>query len=94
MPSSTSSPGAIRDDPPRPGRAPPPRRLRHAGAARPVPDPQAYVASGAPVPNAVRLLLPRGVGAADVRLADNCYGYAFRGAIYPVLIPRGTQYCL
>ncbi len=60
----------------------------------PVPDPQAYVASAAPVPNAVRLLLPRGVGAADVRLADNCYGYAFRGAIYPVLIPRGTQYCL
>ena len=60
----------------------------------PVPDPQAYAATDAPVPNAVRLLLPRGVTAADVRVSDNCYGYAFRGAVYPVLIPRGTQYCL
>lgn len=60
----------------------------------PVPDPQAYLASPAPVPNAVRLLLPRGVTAADVRVAGNCYGYVYGGAIYPVLIPRGTQYCL
>lgn len=60
----------------------------------PVPDPQAYVALDAPVPFAVKALLPRGVVEADVRVADNCYGYAYRGQIYPVLIPRGTQYCL
>ena len=60
----------------------------------PVPDPQAYAATDAPVPNAVRLLLPRGVSVADVRVAGNCYGYVYGGTVYPVLIPRGTQYCL
>lgn len=59
-----------------------------------MPDPQAYVAGTAPVPNVVRLLLPRGVTSADVRVADNCYGYVYAGAVYPVLIPRGSQYCL
>ncbi len=60
----------------------------------PVPDPETYSVSNAPVPFAVTRLLPRGVTAADVRVADNCYGYEFQGAIFPVLIPRGTQYCL
>ncbi|MCK0167451.1 hypothetical protein MWU52_07825 [Jannaschia sp. S6380] len=63
-------------------------------ANAPVPDPQAYAPTDAPVPFAVSRLLPRGVTAADVRVADNCYGYAYQGAIYPVLIPRGSQYCL
>jgi hypothetical protein len=62
--------------------------------ASPVPDPQSYVQTAAPVPFAVLRLLPRGITAADVRVADNCYGYAAAGAVYPVLIPRGTQYCL
>tara|TARA_R110000850_G_scaffold2316_7_gene11415 strand:+ start:183 stop:425 length:243 start_codon:yes stop_codon:yes gene_type:complete len=60
----------------------------------PVPDPQAYGVSTAPVPFAVNRLLPRGVTVQDVRVADNCYGYQYQGQIYPVLIPRGTQYCL
>ncbi|WGH77888.1 hypothetical protein [Jannaschia ovalis] len=63
-------------------------------ASGPVPDPQDYRVSDAPVPFAVQRLLPRGVGVADVRVADNCYGYAYQGVIYPVLIPRGTQYCI
>ena len=60
----------------------------------PVADPQAYVVTDAPVPFAVSTLLPRGVFARDVRVADNCYGYAWQGQVYPVLLPRGTQYCL
>ncbi|WP_179381461.1 hypothetical protein [Jannaschia marina] len=60
----------------------------------PVPDPQTYSTTDAPIPFAVTRLLPRGVTAQDVRVADNCYGYVFEGQIYPVLIPRGTQYCL
>ncbi|MFO6465392.1 hypothetical protein ACK8OR_13435 [Jannaschia sp. KMU-145] len=63
-------------------------------AQTPVPDPQTYGPTSAPVPFAVSRLLPRGVTAQDVRVADNCYGYAYQGLIYPVLIPRGTQYCL
>ena len=63
-------------------------------ASGPVPDPQAYIQTDAPVPFAVSRLLPRGVGAQNVRVADNCYGYEYQGQIYPVLIPRGTQYCL
>ena len=60
----------------------------------PVTDPQSYRVSDAPIPFAVTRLLPRGVYTQDVRVADNCYGYAYRNTIYPVLIPRGTQYCL
>ncbi len=60
----------------------------------PVPDPQDYAITEAPVPFAVRQLLPRGVVDRDVRVADNCYGYVFQGRIYPVLNPRGTQYCI
>ena len=60
----------------------------------PVPDPQAYAPTDAPVPFAVRQLLPDGITEADVRVAENCYAYAFDGRIWPVLIPRGTQYCL
>ena len=60
----------------------------------PVPDPQTYAITTAPVPFAVSRLLPRGVTARDVRISDNCYGYVYQGAVYPVLIPRGTQYCL
>ncbi|CUH39717.1 hypothetical protein JSE7799_02445 [Jannaschia seosinensis] len=60
----------------------------------PVPDPQAYARIDAPVPFAVRRLLPQGITEADVRVADNCYAYAYDGQIWPVLIPRGTQYCL
>jgi hypothetical protein len=63
-------------------------------AGGPVPDPQAYAITEAPVPFAVQRLLPRSVTVRDVRVADNCYGYVYRGQIYPVLIPRGTQYCL
>ncbi len=63
-------------------------------AQGPVSDPQAYTVTDAPVPFAVGRLLPRSVTARDVRVADNCYGYAYQGRIYPVLIPRGTQYCL
>ena len=60
----------------------------------PVSDPQDYAITEAPVPFAVRQLLPRGVVDRDVRVADNCYGYVFQGRIYPVLNPRGTQYCI
>ncbi|SFI57768.1 hypothetical protein [Jannaschia pohangensis] len=60
----------------------------------PVSDPQTYVVTDAPIPFAVTRLLPRGITAQDVRVADNCYGYQYQGQIYPVLIPRGTQYCL
>ncbi|CTQ32092.1 hypothetical protein [Jannaschia rubra] len=60
----------------------------------PVPDPQAYAITDAPIPFAVGRLLPRGITERDVRVAENCYGYAYQGQIYPVLIPRGTQYCL
>lgn len=63
-------------------------------ANAPVGDPQTYASTDAPIPFAVQRLLPRGVTAADVRVADNCYGYVYQGAIYPVLIPRGTQYCI
>lgn len=63
-------------------------------AGGPVPDPQGYATTDAPIPFAVTRLLPRGVNTQDVRVADNCYGYAFQGQIFPVLIPRGTQYCL
>lgn len=60
----------------------------------PVTNPDRYVASDAPVPFAVRQLLPRGVFDADVRLWQNCYGYVYQGQTYPVLTPRGSQYCL
>ncbi|MGB3555659.1 MAG: hypothetical protein WBA25_13570 [Jannaschia sp.] len=60
----------------------------------PVDNPARYAPTDAPVPNAVRILLPRGVTARDVRVSDNCYGYVYGGAVYPVLIPRGTQYCI
>ena len=63
-------------------------------AAGPVADPQAYAPAETVIPFAVIRLLPRGVSAADVRVADNCYGYAYQGAVYPVLNPRGTQYCI
>ncbi|SDZ23260.1 hypothetical protein SAMN05444004_10855 [Jannaschia faecimaris] len=63
-------------------------------AQAPVPDPQTYATTDAPIPFAVSRLLPRGVTAQDVRVADNCYGYEYLGQVYPVLIPRGTQYCL
>ncbi|MEM8825223.1 MAG: hypothetical protein AAGF30_16570 [Pseudomonadota bacterium] len=60
----------------------------------PVTDPASYVPTDAPVPFAVQALLPQGVTPEDVRVANNCYGYVFNGLVYPVLIPRGTQYCL
>ena len=60
----------------------------------PVTDPQSYAITQAPVPLAVRQLLPRGVTVRDVRVAANCYGYTLRGTIYPVLVPRGSQYCI
>ncbi|CTQ48773.1 hypothetical protein [Jannaschia donghaensis] len=60
----------------------------------PVPDPQTYAVTEAPIPFAVTRLLPRGVNTQDVRVADNCYGYEYQGQVFPVLIPRGTQYCL
>ncbi|MGB3408232.1 MAG: hypothetical protein WBA67_12140 [Jannaschia sp.] len=63
-------------------------------AQAPVENPTRYVPTDAPVPFAVSRLLPRGVTQQDVRVWDNCYAYAYNGAIYPVLIPRGTQYCL
>ncbi len=63
-------------------------------ASAPVSDPTAYVITDAPVPFAVTRLLPRGVVVRDVRVDQNCYGYTYQGTIYPVLIPRGTQYCL
>jgi hypothetical protein len=63
-------------------------------ATAPVADPQDYVITDAPIPFAVTRLLPRGITERDVRVADNCYGYVYQGAIYPVLIPRGTQYCI
>jgi hypothetical protein len=63
-------------------------------AADPVTDPQAYAPTSAPIPFAVRQILPRGVTVADIRVADNCYGYVWQGRIYPLLIPRGSQYCI
>lgn len=63
-------------------------------AGGPVADPLAYRVTDAPIPFAVSRLLPRGITARDVRVADNCYGYDYLGQVYPVLIPRGTQYCL
>lgn len=63
-------------------------------ASAPVTVPTAYVVTDAPIPFAVTRLLPRGVTVRDVRVNENCYGYAYQGRIYPVLIPRGTQYCL
>ena len=63
-------------------------------ASGPVPDPQAYAPTQTVIPFAVMRLLPRGVPATDVRVADNCYGYVYLGTVYPVLNPRGTQYCI
>jgi hypothetical protein len=60
----------------------------------PVERPDLYVAIDAPVPGAVRALLPRGITPADVRVRDNCYGYAANGTVFPVLVPRGGQYCI
>ncbi|MEM8850706.1 MAG: hypothetical protein AAGE03_11820 [Pseudomonadota bacterium] len=65
-----------------------------AQPANPVSNPGDYVPTSAPVPFAVQRLLPRGVTATDVLVEQNCYGYEFDGAVYPVIIPRGTQYCL
>lgn len=65
-----------------------------ASLRNPVADPERYIQSDAPVPFAVRQLLPRGVIEADVRLRENCYGYDSGGTIYPVLNPRGSQYCI
>ncbi|MDB2407799.1 hypothetical protein N9W17_04660 [Jannaschia sp.] len=53
-----------------------------------------YTATDAPIPFAVRQLLPRGVLVSDVRVRSNCYGYAAGGTVYPVLNPRGGQYCI
>ncbi|TFL16917.1 hypothetical protein [Jannaschia formosa] len=60
----------------------------------PVDRPDLYVTTDAPVPFAVRQLLPRGVIPSDVRVRDNCYGYAAGGTVYPVLVPRSGQYCI
>jgi len=60
----------------------------------PVDRPDLYAATDAPIPFAVRQLLPRGVIASDVRVRDNCYGYAAGGTVYPVIVPRSGQYCI
>ena len=60
----------------------------------PVDRPDLYVPPDAPVPAAVRALLPRGVAADAVRVRANCYGYALNGTVYPVLVPRSGQYCI
>jgi hypothetical protein len=60
----------------------------------PVDRPDLYVPTDAPVPLAVRSLLPRGVIPSDVRVRENCYGYAAGGTVYPVRNPRGGQYCI
>ncbi|WP_371157279.1 hypothetical protein [Jannaschia sp. 2305UL9-9] len=65
-----------------------------ASLRNPVASPELYLQTDAPVPFAVRSLLPRGVIESDVRVRDNCYGYASGGVVYPVLNPRGTQYCI
>lgn len=63
-------------------------------ADAPVPNPDRYAPTDAPVPFAVLQLVPRGITAPDIRVWENCYAYAFDGAIYPVLNPRGGQYCI
>jgi hypothetical protein len=60
----------------------------------PVDRPDLYVQSDAPIPLAVRTLLPRGVIPSDVRVRENCYGYAAGGTVYPIRNPRGGQYCI
>ncbi|GIT90709.1 hypothetical protein JANAI62_11640 [Jannaschia pagri] len=60
----------------------------------PVADPDRYVTTDAPIPFAVRQLLPSGVLPSDVRVWENCYGFVAGGTVYPVLNPAGTQYCI
>ena len=64
--------------------APPPQPL----------DPAGYVPLDHALPTLARTLLPRGVAAADARVRVNCYGYVYRGAVYPIRRPDGGQYCI
>ena len=63
-------------------------------AQAPVENPARYIETDAPIPFAVMRLVPKGTTERDIRVWENCYAYQFNGQIYPVLIPRGTQYCL
>ena len=67
-----------------------------AACAPPPPplDPAGYAPLDHALPAASRLLLPRGVTAADARVRVNCYAYVSNGLLYAVRRPDGGQYCV